>query len=475
MHIHHGLLPGQVLQRNQHGRGCADVNGACTAAGEVQWRLADTDRGIASHAWLTAGHSDGRYFEVTLADLPTGGPYQVELQIRSNGKTVERTAVDNLFVGDVWILVGQSNMEGVGNLKHAPDPHPMVHAFYMRDEWGVAQEKLHYLAEAVDKVHNSYGNEDGRPSKAELEKGRTALVKGMSPGHAFGLEMYKRTNVPQALIPCAHGGTSMAQWSPALRDRGGTALYGAMMRRYEKLNQPVAGVLWYQGESDANPDCVYEYTNKMVDLIAASRRDMNQPDLPWIIVQLGCHAAPGGEYWNRIQEQQRRLPEAVNNIDVIPAVDLPLDDPIHISGAGHLILAQRLARAAERLVHGKPTAQSGIKLKEMRLKPTPDTNRNCPWMSVELEYDNVAGSLVSTGRPTGFALLNEKGKKVHGIFKTTLHDNCVVLHTSLPKQNLETLGVSYGHGRHPFCNITDSDGMSLPAMNAVLVEPRQEF
>jgi len=62
-----------------------------------------------------------------------------------------------------------------------------------------------------------------------------------------------------------HGGTSMAQWSPPLRNKGGASLYGAMMRRYEKLGQPIAGLLWYQGESDANREAASVYTQKMIE------------------------------------------------------------------------------------------------------------------------------------------------------------------------------------------------------------------
>ena len=40
-------------------------------------------------------------------------------------------------------------------------------------------------------------------------------------------EMLRRTGVPQGLIACAHGGTSMAQWSPKLKRLGGDSLYGA--------------------------------------------------------------------------------------------------------------------------------------------------------------------------------------------------------------------------------------------------------
>jgi sialate O-acetylesterase len=37
-----------------------------------------------------------------------------------------------------------------------------------------------------------------------------------------------------------------------LKQKGGDSLYGAMIRRFELIGGKVAGVLWYQGESDAS-------------------------------------------------------------------------------------------------------------------------------------------------------------------------------------------------------------------------------
>ncbi len=45
----------------------------------------------------------------------------------------------------------------------------------------------------------------------------------------------------------------MDQWNPAWKDREGESLYGSMFRRVQGAGGRVRGVLWYQGESDANP------------------------------------------------------------------------------------------------------------------------------------------------------------------------------------------------------------------------------
>jgi sialate O-acetylesterase len=444
MKITHGLMAGQVLQRDRRGLGHAKITGTTHAAGDVEIR--------AGKSWQVAGKAKDGEFQAHLTGLKTGGPYRVQLRI---GK--ERLTVRDVFVGDVWILAGQSNMEGVGNLCDAPKPHPLVRCFSMADEWRRAEEPLHYRPEAVDAVHAG----PNPPNREALERGRKALLKGVSPGLAFGLEMYRRTGVPQGLLACAHGGTSMAQWSPALRDKGGESLYGAMYRRYVKLGQPVAGMLWYQGESDANAEAVAKYMERMKELVAAVRRDTGLPRLPWYMVQIGRHTATEDPHsWNGVQEQQRRLPAVIHHLDVVPAVDLELDDGIHISGRAQQILGRRLARL---------TYRPGLALEKMELVPTPVTTPAQQAMSLRLTYRNVAGRLESAGLPAGFALLNKHGHDTLGIFKTTLHGNQVLLHTGMVRAQLERMTVSYGHGRLPHCNITDRAGMGLPAMQAVPV------
>ena len=59
--------------------------------------------------------------------------------------------------------------------------------------------------------------------------------------------MYDYEQVPQGVICCAHGGTSMDQWSPEGRDLGGDeSLYGAMYRRFVHNGSRVKGMFWYQ-------------------------------------------------------------------------------------------------------------------------------------------------------------------------------------------------------------------------------------
>ncbi len=135
-------------------------------------------------------------------------------------------------------------MEGVGNRDGAAEPHPLIRAFSLRREWQQAREPLHVLRDSPDSCH--YGPAQFTPG--ESAHFRKTLLKGVGVGLFFARDMLKRTGVPQGLVCVAHGGTSMQQWSPSLKNQGGAALYGSMFLSLRATAQPVAGVLWYQGE-----------------------------------------------------------------------------------------------------------------------------------------------------------------------------------------------------------------------------------
>ena len=111
---------------------------------------------------------------------------------------------------DVYKRQGQSNMEGVGWLTpedRAFTGRDTVRALYMTDEWGVANHPLHELWKAVDKVHTDVLG-PGDPAHI--------VVRQVGPGLEFALQMERYFGVPQGVLCCAHGGTAMEHWDPAL-------------------------------------------------------------------------------------------------------------------------------------------------------------------------------------------------------------------------------------------------------------------
>lgn len=448
MKIHSGLFNSGVLQRTAADVSDTPIAGSCRTSGTVMARVMREGKVVPGFNGLLVGNAAKGKFTAQLAGLPVGGPYTVELAAGS-----EKITVNDVLVGDVWIIGGQSNAQGCGLVSESAKPHPLVRAWYMDDRWAVGQDPIHNMWATVDQVHIDLCG--ARPPKQ--------VMRGAGPGVAFGAEMQRLTGVPQGVIAAAHGGTSMAQWDPKLKGLGSRSLYGAMLRRVKKLGGQVAGLVWYQGCSDAGSEAAQVYTVAMQKLVRTLRKDLKAPTLPVAIVQIG--AVYGNDpalftNWNDIQEQQRKLPAKIANLAVVPAIDLSLDDLIHISGRDQIRLGKRLATA----MHGLATAGSApaITLKSIKMKRS-----HWEGMDLILTFDHVVGSLQAAGRPWGFALLyNDRDNNIYDV---RLDGNRAIVRTTLYATEIDTAILYYGHGPGPYCNITDAADRGIPMFGAVPV------
>jgi sialate O-acetylesterase len=367
-------------------------------------------------------------------------------------------------VGDLWMLAGQSNMEGCGKLASpaVPPPHLLVHSFDMADRWTMAVEPLHWRVQSVDPAH--WYEEVGEASEGVIEMHHRDRIAGVGPGLAFARQIAEQAGVPVGLVPCAVGGTSMDQWSPDLNDKGGASLYGALVRRHAAVGGRVRGVLWYQGESDAGGEAADAFRGRMRRLVASMRADLGREDLPFYCVQLGRFFEPEGDTagWNKVREAQRLLPEDVPGTDVVTAADLSLDDHIHVSTEGHARLGRRLAAVALRHVYGCHGIRTGP-------RPVRVTVENP--LLLRVDFEEVNGRLQPSHDVAGFSLRNATGRSLRRIFRADVdpqRPDSVLLR--LWPELTEEASLWYGYGLHPVCNLTDSRDMGALAFGPWPVE-----
>lgn len=456
-----GLVNYQVLQANAEDKNFpVEVSGTCVNNGKIEMRILGLAYEIAP--WKEIGSAQNGQWTATLTDIPLGGPYAIEFQIKdAYGETKEKTSIHDVLVGDIWILAGQSNMQGVGNMENVTEPHPLVHLYSMSYQWRIAKEPIHVLAESPDPVHYTRIFKDEQERAQKIKEGINAR-KGAGLGIPFAVEMVKRTGRPIGLIASAHGGTSMEQWDPALKDKGGESLYGSMYKQVQSAGGKVRGVLWYQGESDASKDPQPLYKERMRKLVQAFREDFGA-NLPFYYVQIGRFILenPDATYWNKLQNDQVELEKELAPGGMVVSIDLSLDDLIHAGTEGLKILGYRLANLVERdMFGGKISAGPRIDKVERLSSPYGP--------QVKVTFSGVNGKLTSAGRPFGFSIsITEDAPNLPCIYKITLPENepnAVILWiTKMPEQAF----LWYGRGFDPYCNIVDEANMAVPVFGPI--------
>jgi sialate O-acetylesterase len=242
--------------------------------------------------------------------------------------------VHHFGVGDLWIVGGQSNAAGYGRGPVHDPPELGVHILRNDERWDVASHPLN------DTTGNSHPN---------LE----AANPGHSPYLCFARALRSALGHPIGLIQTALGGSALSVWNPA--ENPEAPLYHNLIHCVNVAGGRVRGMVWYQGESDCSTTAAPTYERRFADFIARLRGDLQCPRLPVIVAQLNRFTAPLGpddhRAWSLLREAQRRALR-LDNIAVVPTLDLPLSDGIHTSSDGNMTLGQRKARAALALVWG---------------------------------------------------------------------------------------------------------------------------
>jgi len=364
---------------------------------------------------------------------------------------------------DVWILAGQSNMQGVGELAGALAPSDRVWSFTSAGRWEIATEPLHRLWESFTPVHQDLLRPGLPPDCKHLRDAELAALDardrkyGAGLGIAFGQAMATALGRPIGLLPCAHGGTSLEQWNPNRKNEGGRSLYGAMLERVQRAGGKLRGLLWYQGESEgwAVAESI-SYQQRFVEWVTRLRADVGTPELPVLVVQIGRTTldSPDARAWNQVQQTQSELPTRIPFVAVTSAIDLPLVDCIHLNATGLQRLGRRLARLAAGSV-SSPRFISACHHPE-----PPDRGL------VQLTFTGVNGGWLPVDNMAGFDVLTANGQShptnhVINAFRDPATPGAIQVRVNVPLQPGEMLG--YGHGLRPFCNVVDEADQPLCA------------
>ena len=117
----------------------------------------------------------------------------------------------------------------------------------------------------------------------------------------------------------------------------------------------VAGVLWYQGESNTDPRGAREYAPLLRLLMANWRDAFRRPDLLFVVIQLANYMEPSEQPqntgWSQVREVQRLV--ATEDARAELAVTIDLGETVDIHPLRKKEVAWRVALCLDRLVYGK--------------------------------------------------------------------------------------------------------------------------
>ena len=146
-----------------------------------------------------------------------------------------------------------------------------------------------------------------------------------------------------------------------------TLLHNAMIHPLQPY--PLRGVIWYQGESNAGEGIAYPYRDQFASMIKDWRADWEQPQLPFLWVQLANYISGGdtanSSPWAMLRESQSAtlaLPATAQ------AVTIDIGNPGDIHPTDKQSVGHRLALAARHVAYGESLVYSGPVYRAARFK-----------------------------------------------------------------------------------------------------------
>ncbi|MHC4872214.1 MAG: sialate O-acetylesterase [Planctomycetota bacterium] len=222
-----------------------------------------------------------------------------------------------------------------------------------------------------------------------------------------------------------------------------TSLYNGMVHPF--ITYAMAGVIWYQGEANANFNTAVSYRKIFPALIRDWRKKWGQGDFPFYYVQLANFKTSLKDCWPLLRESQLKT-LSVPNTGM--AVTIDIGNPSDIHPANKKDVGERLSRWALAKTYGKDCEYSGPLYKEMAVAGN----------EITLSFTNTTGGLSAKGGElAGFEIAGHDKKYYPA--KAVIKGNTVVVSS----EKVESpKAARYAWEDHPEgCNLYNGEGLPL--------------
>lgn len=313
---------------------------------------------IAGRNFSTITGPDGKWKIKLNALKPSSTPIAMAVA----GKNT--LCVRNILVGQIWLGSGQSNMQW--SLKQLGDIYREIpQASYPRLRLFETQRNT---ADTPIEDVNGVWTECSPETVADFS----------AVAYYFGRELLKNIDQPVGMINCSWGGTRIQSWySPAAaptdkKPRSDkpydqfSAIYNGMIAPITPMT--IKGVIWYQGESNADFPC--NYYSQFPLMIEDWRRSFAQPQMPFYFVQIANFDISKRTMWPTdswafIRDAQKSA-LALPNTGMTVTIDIGEPDQIH--PRNKLDVGRRLALIALNKCYGFKDEYSGPMFKNIKIK-----------------------------------------------------------------------------------------------------------
>lgn len=432
---------GMVLQQRKDPRMGAPVWGTADPGEKVEVSLVQDGSGPAA---IASADKDGRW-QVSVPTTKAGGPFTMTIK----GKN--EITIKDVYVGEVWVCSGQSNMEWP--LRATADAQKAIE--------NATNPKIRLFTVPHKVSATPVTDVNGKWSECNPDTAKNFSAVG----YYFGRDLQKALNVPVGLIHSSWGGTVAEAWTTkeALEAEDdlkglipqevkpnnpnqGTVLYNGMIAPL--IPYAIKGAIWYQGESNAGR--AYQYRTLFPAMIKSWRTAWKEGDFPFLFVQLAPFQAivkePQESAWAELREAQMFTSLKVKNTGM--AVITDVGDPRDIHPKQKEPVGARLALAARAVAYGEKIVYEGPTFDHLAV----DGNK------AVLSFKNVGKGLECRGEALqGFTIAGED-KKFHNAKAEIKGDQIVVWSDEVAKP----VAVRYGWANCPVVNLWNKDGLPAP-------------
>ncbi len=396
----------------------------------------------------------------------------------------DKLGLSNVLVGEVWVASGQSNM--LWRLNQTGDRNSLQEAETPLFRFYHSQPQVHTNAKAYDATLQKILLDKQMYRGSWSTNTPQARANMSAVGYYFGRELQKQLGVPVAVVHASLGGSEMMAWMPpgVLKKKYKECLSAKWLEsKYmsewvrgrarqnigKDLNAPhpykpaylfetgiapwvdfpVAGVIWYQGESDAEIEDRKQNYTLLTDMINGWRAEFGNKELPFLMVELPRinDKSKLRAYWPEFRHVQRSAAKRLPSVYTLTTIDLgSTNSDVH--PPRKLEVGTRLANLAAAQVYGKDVPFSGPLV--TRVQTTSD--------GITLHYQYADGLKTTDGKaPVGFEV-SADGKEFFPA-EASIHRETVVLSCNKVKHPKH---VRYAWYTYMEPNLTNSAG--LPAV-----------